>query len=58
MLERVRDAGMEITMETKAVTIDANIGPVPGMIAFFNGDRMQKWWSYLKTRFCSSLRRP
>lgn len=37
MLERVRTAGMKVTMETKDVTIGANIGPVPVRIAFFRG---------------------
>lgn len=37
MTERVRAAGMEITVETKDVTIDANVGPVPVRISFFKG---------------------
>ena len=37
MLEKVREAGLEITMETKPVTIDSSIGPVPVVIAFFKG---------------------
>jgi len=37
LTERVRAAGMEVTVETKDVTIDANIGPVPVRIAFFKG---------------------
>jgi len=37
MLERVRNAGIEVSMEPKAVTIDANIGPVRVKIAFFKG---------------------
>jgi glyoxylase I family protein len=37
MLETVRAAGAEVTMETKAVTIDSNIGPVVVRIAFFKG---------------------
>lgn len=37
MLERVRAAGAEVTMEPKEVTIDSNIGPVPVKIAFFKG---------------------
>lgn len=37
MLEKVRASGAEITIETKDVTIDSNIGPVPVRIAFFKG---------------------
>lgn len=37
MLETVRAAGAEITMEPKPVTIHSNIGPVPVKIAFFKG---------------------
>jgi len=37
MLERVRAAGAEITMETKDVVIPSNVGPVPIKIAFFKG---------------------
>jgi len=37
MLEKVRAAGAEITMEPKEVTIDSSIGPVPVKIAFFKG---------------------
>src|SRR5262245_46735761 len=37
MTERVRAAGMEVTVETRDVTIDSNIGPVPVRIAFFKG---------------------
>ena len=37
MLEKVRSAGMEVTMETKDVDIAANVGTVPVRIAFFKG---------------------
>ncbi|MEO7934140.1 MAG: VOC family protein [Chthoniobacterales bacterium] len=37
MLETVRSAGAEITMEPKEITIASNIGPVPVKIAFFKG---------------------
>jgi catechol 2,3-dioxygenase-like lactoylglutathione lyase family enzyme len=37
MLEKVRAAGAEITMEPKVVVIDSSIGPVPVKIAFFKG---------------------
>lgn len=37
MLERVRAAGREVTMEPKDVLIDSSIGPVPVRIAFFKG---------------------
>jgi len=37
MLERVRAAGAEVTMETKDFVIPANVGPVPIKIAFFKG---------------------
>lgn len=37
MLEKVRSAGMEVTMETKALDIPSSIGPVPVRIAFFKG---------------------
>ncbi len=37
VLENVRAAGAEITMEAKDVTIDSNIGPVLVKIAFFKG---------------------
>lgn len=37
MLEKVREAGMSITMESKPVTIHSTIGPVPICIAFFKG---------------------
>ena len=37
MLERVREAGMTITMEPKRVTIASTIGEVPVHIAFFKG---------------------
>jgi hypothetical protein len=35
ILEKGRDAGAEVTMETKDLTIDSSIGPVPVRIAFF-----------------------
>jgi glyoxylase I family protein len=37
MLEKAREAGAEVTMETKDLTIDSSIGPVPVRIAFFKG---------------------
>ncbi len=37
MLEVVREAGMEVTMETKDVDIDSSAGLVPVRIAFFKG---------------------
>jgi len=37
ILEKVRAAGMEVTVETKEVNIPANVGPVPVRIAFFKG---------------------
>ena len=37
MLEKARKAGAEVTMETKDLTIDSCIGPVPVRIAFFKG---------------------
>jgi glyoxylase I family protein len=37
MLEMVRAAGMEVTMEPKEITIPSSIGPVPVHIAFFKG---------------------
>ena len=37
MLGKAREAGAEVTMETKDLTIDSNIGPVPVRIAFFKG---------------------
>jgi len=37
MLERVRAAGMTVTMEPTDVTIDSSIGPVEVKIAFFKG---------------------
>ncbi len=37
MLEKVRDAGMTITMEPKSLTIESTTGPVPVHIAFFKG---------------------
>ena len=37
MLETVRTAGAEITMEPKEITIASNIGPVLVKIAFFKG---------------------
>ncbi len=37
ILEKARAAGSEVTMETKDVTIDSSIGPVPVRIAFFKG---------------------
>jgi glyoxylase I family protein len=37
MLEKVRAAGCEITMEPKEVTIDSSLGPVLVKIAFFKG---------------------
>ncbi len=37
MLEKVRSAGMEVTMETKDIDIAANVGTVPVRIAFFKG---------------------
>jgi hypothetical protein len=35
LLEKAREAGAEVTMETKDLTIDSSIGPVPVRIAFF-----------------------
>jgi len=37
MLEKVRAAGAEVTMETKDLTIDSSAGPIPARIAFFKG---------------------
>jgi catechol 2,3-dioxygenase-like lactoylglutathione lyase family enzyme len=37
MLEQVRAAGAEITMEPKEIVIDSSAGPVPVKIAFFKG---------------------
>ncbi len=37
ILEIVRAAGAEITMEPKEVTIDSNLGPILVKIAFFKG---------------------
>jgi catechol 2,3-dioxygenase-like lactoylglutathione lyase family enzyme len=37
MLEKARASGAEVTMETKDLTIDSSIGPVPVRIAFFKG---------------------
>jgi hypothetical protein len=37
MLEKARKAGAEVTMESKDLTIDSSIGPVPVRIAFFKG---------------------
>lgn len=37
MLESVRAAGAEITMEPREITINSNTGPVPVKIAFFKG---------------------
>jgi catechol 2,3-dioxygenase-like lactoylglutathione lyase family enzyme len=37
MLERVRAAGAEITMEPDEIVIASNAGPVPIKIAFFKG---------------------
>ena len=37
ILEKAREAGAEVTMETKDLTIDSSIGPVPVRIAFFKG---------------------
>ena len=37
MLEKAREAEAEVTMETKDLTIDSSIGPVPVRIAFFKG---------------------
>lgn len=37
ILEKVRSAGMEVTMETKDLDIPSSIGPVPVRIAFFKG---------------------
>lgn len=37
MLEKAREAGAEVTMETTDLTIDSSIGPVPVRIAFFKG---------------------
>lgn len=37
MLETVRAAGAEVTMETTPVMIESNIGQVPVRIAFFKG---------------------
>lgn len=37
MLDKVRAAGAEVTMEPTSLTIDSNVGPVPVKIAFFKG---------------------
>ncbi|TVR51273.1 MAG: VOC family protein [Puniceicoccaceae bacterium] len=37
MLEKVRSAGMEVTMEPKAITIKADQEDIPVKIAFFKG---------------------
>jgi glyoxylase I family protein len=37
LLETVRSAGMEVTMESKDLDIPSNIGPIPVRIAFFKG---------------------
>lgn len=37
MLQKAREAGAEVTMETTDLTIDSSIGPVPVRIAFFKG---------------------
>lgn len=37
MLQKAREAGAEVTMETTDLTIDSSVGPVPVRIAFFKG---------------------
>jgi glyoxylase I family protein len=37
MTEKIRAAGLEITMEPKELTIDSSAGPIPVKISFFKG---------------------
>ena len=37
MLEQIRSAGAEVTMEPKRITIASNAGPIDVQIAFFKG---------------------